>query len=468
MDTEIPRRIGDAGTSTACRSLVAMLATHLLLAGCAGAHGAASRADFERTPPSVGRDGAESRAELAGDGRLQSYVAFALANSPELEASFERWKAAAQAVSASRRLPEPIVKYSYYVRSVETRVGPQQHRLSLEQWIPWPTKLSASADAASAKARALQSQFEAQALTVQEDVARAYWQLWLIEEEHRLKTEHDIVLETLAGTVRGRVSTGGASLADLNQVELGIAIHHDHHGEHLEQERVATAALIRAIGAKEPIAELPIRATPAEGLPAEPTDSLREAARQNPLIEAMGLMATARQERARAQTAERAPDLNAGLNWIVTGDAPSPIPDSGKDAVVVTAGLTLPLWGRSYRESIGSARAEAAAYRAEQEATLQAIDAALAESMAEVRDAQRRIDLYRHTLIPQAETTFRSVLGGYQTGRSDVAAALLAQQDLLELQLELARNRARHATAWAELERVVGREVEASRKGVHP
>jgi outer membrane protein TolC len=111
---------------------------------------------------------------------------------------------------------------------------------------------------------------------------------------------------------------------------------------------------------------------------------------------------------------------------------------------------------------MGAARAESAAHRADRDAALQTADAQLEAAISAVRDAQRRIDLYRNTLIPQAETTFQSVLGGYQTGRSTVASALLAQRDLLELQLELARNRARHARAWAVLEAVVGRTVQST------
>jgi outer membrane protein TolC len=180
-------------------------------------------------------------------------------------------------------------------------------------------------------------------------------------------------------------------------------------------------------------------------------------------------MASSSESDVRAEAARRAPGLMAGLDWIVVGDAPSPAPsDSGKDAVVVSAGLSLPLWGPSYRESMSAARAEGAAHRAERDARKLSASAALEAALSAVRDAQRRIELYRDTLIPQAETTFQSVLGGYQSGRSTVAAALLSQRDLLELQLELARSRARHARAWAVLEAVVGRSVDPERKGERP
>jgi len=79
-----------------------------------------------------------------------------------------------------------------------------------------------------------------------------------------------------------------------------------------------------------------------------------------------------------------------------------------------------------------------------------------------IRDAHRRLRLYRDTLIPQAQSAYESVIGSYAVGRSGVAAALLAQRDLLELAVALVRARADHGVAWARLERVVGRPVEAA------
>jgi outer membrane protein TolC len=438
------------------------------LTGCRGTYESATRDDLATAASIVAQDEAPLPSEPTLDGSLSSYVAFALARSPELRASFERWRAATMRISRARRIPEPVIKYSYFVRSIETRVGPQEHKLSLMQSFPWPTALSAGADAASEAARAAQRRFDAEALGVKQAVADAYWRLWLLHEEHLLKNEHDVVMETLAGAVRGRVRTGAASLADLNQVELGIARHHDHHGAHREDQRVATADLLRAIGATVRKQGLTATDTPREGLPSTGDEALHEAARQHPRIEAAELMASSSDSQVRAEAAERAPSLLAGLEWIAVGQARTVVEKSGQDAVIVTAGLSVPLWGRNYRDAMSAARAEGAAHRADRDAALQSADAQLVAALSAVRDAQRRTDLYRHTLIPQAETTFQSVLGGYQSGRSTVVSALLAQKELLELQLELARSRAHHARAWAVLEAVVGRPVKPTERGEQP
>ena len=65
------------------------------------------------------------------DGTLGGYLAYAYAHSPALRASFETWRAATFRPDQERRLPEPTISYAVFVRSVETRVGPQRHRFGV-------------------------------------------------------------------------------------------------------------------------------------------------------------------------------------------------------------------------------------------------------------------------------------------------------------------------------------------------
>ena len=113
-----------------------------------------------------------SRAPLAS-GALAAFQAFAFAHSPALLASFERWRAAVEVPSTQRALPDPTITYAGFVSSVETRVGPMRHRLGIRQWFPWPSSVRARSDAAVERAEAAQRIFEAHALSLGGEVARA-------------------------------------------------------------------------------------------------------------------------------------------------------------------------------------------------------------------------------------------------------------------------------------------------------
>ena len=229
-----------------------------------------------------------------------------------------------------------------------------------------------------------------------------------------------------------------------------------------EAERGAAAELVRVIGAEEGTAT-PIQPEldPPPPLLPEPAESeLRAAAIEHPRVASMASMSESADERARAVKGERAPSFGFGLDWIVTGEALNPTtPDSGKDAVVGVVALKVPVSGGSYRAAEREALAESAMYRARERAARDRAIAELEQTLANLRDAARRVHLYQSTLVPQAETTYSSTLDGYQSGRASLAEVLIAEKDLLELALGLFEAHAAYGIVWAELERVVGQPV---------
>jgi outer membrane protein TolC len=126
--------------------------------------------------------------------------------------------------------------------------------------------------------------------------------------------------------------------------------------------------------------------------------------------------------------------------------------------------VKVPVWGGIYGAKEDEALAESAAFEARREAAEDDARAEVIEAVSNVRDAARQVRLYRDTLRPQAESAYGAVLGGYQTGTSGIASVLMAQKDLLEIELAERRARARHAIAWATLEEIVGRPVRAKEK----
>ncbi|MEO0325308.1 MAG: TolC family protein, partial [Myxococcota bacterium] len=215
--------------SDARRRRVRSLVCVVLAAGCAGRLEAAARDDLraaegalaEREPDQEA--GQPAPMDVAAGEGLAGYTRLALAHHPALHAAFARWKASVLRIARARRLPEPTLAFGVFVRSVETRVGPQRARFSLRQSFPWPTRLTAGADAAAAEARALQRRFDATALEVAARVAEAYWELWETRAARALHREHVALFRAVADSLRGRLATGTAMLAELQQVDLAAA-----------------------------------------------------------------------------------------------------------------------------------------------------------------------------------------------------------------------------------------------------
>ncbi|MGF1469423.1 MAG: TolC family protein [Sandaracinaceae bacterium] len=440
------------------RALISALG---LLLGCGGGPGAALSADLARAgdslaaPPTSSAERGERPPAI--DGSLESYVALGLRESPEVRAGFERWRAATLRIGGARTPPDPVLTYAFYASPVETRVGPQRHRVSLRQTIPWPTRLSGAASARTASALAAQRTFEARALAVRARIAEAWWGLWRTRRVSQILGEQASVLEALADAVRGRVAVDRATLAEVAQIELSRARLLDRVASLAAEERSQQAALRAAVGVD--LAACPTTGElPPSGV-GEAEQALREAVRAHPRLLALARRAEARDAQSAAAEGARFPSLTVGLDWIETGAAQSPVDGSGRDAVVLSLGVSVPLYQGAIDGVQRAAAAEAAAERAAGRSAEDAALAALSGELAAVRDARRRVELHRSTLLPQARAAYESVVGAYTVGRGSVAATLLAQRDLLELALDLADAWADHGRAWARLERVGGRPV---------
>ncbi|HJL25917.1 MAG TPA: TolC family protein, partial [Polyangiaceae bacterium LLY-WYZ-15_(1-7)] len=220
----------------------------------------------------------EEAAEVPLDGQLESYVARALAASPRLRASFARWRASTERARGARRWPRPTLSYAAFLRPVETRVGPQRQKVGLRVPLAWPATLRAPQASAARRADAAGARFAAEFLLLRERVAAAYWQLWWLARRDAVLGEQLEILAGLLEAVEGRVATGGASVADLQQLALRRIRLADARAGLVEARARVEAGLRAALGL-DADAALPVEgAPPALGAPAEAEATLREAA----------------------------------------------------------------------------------------------------------------------------------------------------------------------------------------------
>ena len=270
-----------------------ILTVLMVVAGCATTLEQNTTSGFARSDRRVASESRrtdQQRPLCQFDGTLSSYLACALDKSPELRATFEDYRAATHRIAQARRLPEPTFTYAYFVRSVETRVGPQRHRFGVSQAFPWPTKLSAGADAASLAARSARQQYEASALLLARKVAEAYWKLWVIQRTREVERDQKRLLEHLSALARARVEIGQSGLADLGQIDLKVSRLADVLSGLGEAERAARAELLAAVGA-EPDTPTPIAKNPPPLMRVvETQNALRTAALAHPGIQAIGTM----------------------------------------------------------------------------------------------------------------------------------------------------------------------------------
>jgi len=403
---------------------------------------------------------------LSASASPDDYIRYALYHSPAVEAAHQRWLAAAERLPQVRALPDPRLNFGFFLDEVETRTGPQQARVGVSQSFPWPGLLEGREDAAALAARAAWRRLEAARLGVTERVVETLHELAYLDAAVRITQDNLDLLQSFEDIVRARFRVGAGSHPELTrvQVELGQL---DDRLTQLRAMRPAyvadlNAALNRPTDAEVPaLAGLPGRVVTVEG------PELAEIAQaSNPTLLALDEQVEEQRVRSNIARLEGLPDFTVGLDYIVTDEAIDPsIPESGDDPILLSFGITLPLWREKYDAGVREAMARRLAVSHERADEANRIAAAIQRAWFEHTDADRRVRLYENTLIPKAGESLRASLAGFRAGETSFLDLLDTERTLLEFAIAAERARADRGQALALLNRLVGQPVPTEATG---
>lgn len=399
--------------------------------------------------------------ELNPSAGLGDYLRYAALNSPSLKAAFHDWKAALEKTGYAGAMPDPMLSYGYFIENVETRVGPQEHRLSLKQAYPWFGTLGARKDIAWEAANAVLGKYQSEKLRLFYQVKAIYYNLYYLGREIALTRENMELLFFWESVVRTKYKVALRQHPDVIkvQVELGK----------LEDRLASLEAMVEPVAARLR-AVLNIDENIVIGLPEEIVineqainhDSLlARVVADNPDLIVLGHLID--KERAGVSLAQKEnwPNFTFGVDYIRTGEAINPLlAESGKDPWMVSVGINLPIWLGKNKSKKQEAQAR---YRSAEYRHIDAKNRAIAVTekvLFEYDDAMRKISLYRDGLLPKAEQSLNANYTAYQAGEADFLSILDAQRLLLDFELKLEKAMVDLATKRAELEMITGHEIE--------
>jgi len=391
---------------------------------------------------------------------LQDYLAYAALNNPGLEAAFNEWRAAVERVPQVAALPDPRFMYRYYIREVETRVGPQRQSFGLSQTFPWFGKLALRGDVAAEAARAARQRYEERKLALFYRVKEAYYEYYYLRRAIDVVRENRDLLTYLEGVARTRYKAAAAGHPDVirAQVELGKLDDRLRTLQDLREPIIArlNAALNRPVKAMLPWPSAP----PLEAVDAADEQMLAWLRDASPELRALEYEIASRDRAIDLAKKAYYPDVTLGADFIDTRDAVmAGTPDSGKDPVVVGVSVNLPIWLEKYAAGVREAEARywaALKARADRENTL---SSELKMVLYRFRDAERKVDLYRDTLVPKAQQSLKATEAAFRAGKATFTDLVDAERVLLEFELSHERALTNHAQRLAELEMLIGRDL---------
>ena len=407
------------------------------------------RADPHNAPP-----------ELSETTQLSDYLAYAALHNPGLEAAFNRWKAELERVPQATALPDPRFTYRYYIERVETRVGPQRQSFEIAQTFPWFGKLALRGDVAMEAANAAKERYEAQKLKLFHEVKDAYYEYYYLGRAVEVVGKTRDLAKQFEDVARMKYRTGTAQLADVirAQVELGKLEDRLRSLTEMQQPTVArlNAALNRSVTAALPWP----KSVPEETVASTDDEILRMLQERNPELKVLDHEIARYRKAGELARKEYYPDVTLGLSYIETGSAVMPgVSDSGKDPVMVGVSVNLPIWFGKYRAGEREAARRRWAAIKEKADRTNLLSYRAKRVLFDFRDAERKISLYRDTLLPLARESLKTTEAGFAAGTSSFLDLIDTQRVMLEFELSYERALTDHAQRLAELEMLVGQDL---------
>lgn len=377
---------------------------------------------------------------LGDEATLQDYIVYAGLNNPGLTAAFKRFKAAWEKIPQAESLPDPTFEYMYAFE-METS------RFELTQMFPWFGKLALEGDMAYREAEAEYENFLSKKNDLIYEVKEAYFEYYYLGRSIEITEENLKLLQYLEGIARTRYENGLAEQESLIriQVEIGTL---DDQVRTLKDMGNPTVAKLNAILGRPSYASIPRPKTvPEGGIGKSDEELLKTLEENNPMIRSMSLMANMKKISIERAKKEYYPDIGFGLRLETAGSA------MGSDeSVMASVMINVPIRYAKYNAAVGEAEANREKAVNDLVELRNRSASELAMALYLYRDSERRIDLYKGTLIPKAEQSLKVTEESFVSGKSSSLDLVDAERALLEFQLSYERALVDYAVSTAKVE----------------
>ena len=376
-------------------------------------------------------------------------------NNPEIQAARFRFEAATKRPSQAGTLPEPTASYTNLgVGHPFSRLNASEFSyqgLGVSQELPFPGKLGLAAEEAKREAESEQQNYRSVILDVTARLKVAYYEWLAVQKAIELTRKNSDLLSRFEEIARNRYTVGKGLQQDVLKAQLEVSSL-EREIVMLEEKRQRAEAAIASLLAVPSVSLRPPVEVQTSTFSMS-LDDLVKATDEAPRIRAEQKMVDARAVGINRSLKDFRPDFGVSLQWQHTGGN---FPDYYMAAVEVKIPIYYARKQRYALEESYSRLNEAKQnYRsAQQQATYQVKDQYLA-----IQSSERILNLYKTTLLPQAQLTVDSAASAYEVGNIDFLSLVTNLTNLISLERQYYDEVARHEEALARLEPIVGKEL---------
>ena len=378
---------------------------------------------------------------------LEFFQQKAAENNPALLAKYKSFEAAMDRISQQKSLPDPNLSLGYFISPVETRVGPQVARLSLNQMFPWFGTLSATEDVFRLKAEATYQQFLDAKHQLFLEVAKAYYPLYELDHWVKLEKENIQILETYKDLVSAKYQNGEVSMVDLlrlnlkiNEAETALSI--------LEQKQRPLLIKLEQLSKEAIDSALTFQDSVEMKIP----ERLSMEFDSHPAARSYQLLADAEEQSATLIQKRSLPKIGLGLDYVIVAERTDMmVPDNGKDIFMPMVSMSLPIFRKKYKAAEKESEHMQVQYKLEKQNQQDQFAAAYDDVLFLLQEQKSMFSLYEQQII-ESKDMLDLLYTSYSNEGGDIEDLLEIQQTIIGFKKKQISAQKNYMIAWARMQ----------------
>ena len=381
-------------------------------------------------------------------------VAEALQANPEIRVSVRRLSVAQLKTTTAHSLDDPMLMVRDWGTPLRQPwdLNQAQMMFSLQQSFTSREKRNVLAKVAGDDVEVASSELESLRQEVSVEVRKACSDLKRNADEMKLHDRQAALLKEALAAVLAQYTTGRVPQADVLRAQMALTRLNEHLIE-LEEERDNARAQLNALLGRRPDEAVEIAGNYASPMDLPSTEELeRLAIEHRPELAALRKLIAKSQDQGQATRLAMKPDFTVALGYMVM-----PAGSPSRNAYMAEMTMNLPWLNRErHEDEAKQADAATAVTEAELEARTTAVFLEVRQAQIQTLAAEKRVKVYRDTLLPQAEAAFKASTAAYQNNRAEFLTLIDSQNLLLDIQTAYYKASSATDAGIAQLERAIG------------
>lgn len=387
---------------------------------------------------------------------LKQVVDDAVKNNPAVIESQKRWEEKQARIPLAKAWPNPqlaIMKDDIPDSSLNP-FDAMMTEYTFTQDMMNPAKLKAMGKMADSDAQMARASYQDKQMEVYTAAKTAYYDLLYSDKALEIGKQNQVLMGQLVQIAQVNYSTGMVPLQDTLKAQTEYSKMTADLVSMASMAEVAKAKLNTVLGRPADMS-LAVKEEFSAPPPNFDVVKLQQAAQAaKPAVVGMEKQVDMAQNSVELAKKQRLPDYQFSIGY---KDRKQTMMDTQPDTWKMEVMVMLPLWQGKNKAEINAAAANLTAAQASLINMQNMTSLDLQMAMTDAQSAWRQINLYKNTVIPQAEQTYQAGVVSYTNGKVDFMAVLDSLNALRNVRLDYYKARIDYEKAAANLEKAVGK-----------